>query len=111
VARANADIGFTELQSPSLDTTPADLAGMALPTLVLAGSASHPSFRSVARDLATVLPDARLGELYGRGHVTYAERPDEFENAVSASPPSSTAATWHRHERPDRQGGRREPYQ
>jgi 3-oxoadipate enol-lactonase len=80
--RANADIGFTELQSPSLDTTPADLAGMALPTLVLAGSASHPSFCSVDHDLATVLPDARFVELYGSDHATYAERPDEFENAI-----------------------------
>lgn len=81
--RANADIGFTDLQSPSLDTTPADLAGIALPVLVLSGSASHPSFPSVAHRLATALRDARFVELEGSGHVTYAERPDEFENAVS----------------------------
>lgn len=80
--RANADIGFTDLQSPSLDTTPADLAGVALPALVLSGSASHPSFRSVAHDLAAALPDARFVELEGSGHVTYAEVPDEFETAV-----------------------------
>ena len=80
--RANAEIGFTDLQSPSLDTTPADLAGLAIPALVLSGSVSHPSFRSVAHDLATALPDSRFVELEGSGHVTYAERPDEFENAV-----------------------------
>lgn len=80
--RANAEIGLTDLQSPSLDTTPADLAGVALPALVLSGSASHPSFRSVAHHLATALRDARLVELEGSGHVTYAERPDEFEKAV-----------------------------
>lgn len=80
--RTNADIGFTDLQSPSLDTTPADLAAIALPALVLSGSESHSSFRSVAHDLAAALPDARLVELEGSGHVTYAERPDEFENAV-----------------------------
>lgn len=80
--RANADIGFTDLQSPSLDTTPADLAVVALPALVLSGSASHPSFRSVTHRLAAVLPDARFVELEGSGHVTYAERPDGFENAV-----------------------------
>ncbi|MGH9269442.1 MAG: alpha/beta fold hydrolase [Acidimicrobiales bacterium] len=80
--RANADIGFTDLQSPSLDTTPADLAGISVPALVLSGSASHPSFRSVAHHLAAALPDARFVELEGSGHVTYAERPDEFENAV-----------------------------
>lgn len=82
--RANADIGFTDLESPSLETTPADLAGVALPALVLCGSESHPSFRSIARDLAAALPDARLVELDGSGHVTYAERPDEFEQAVRA---------------------------
>ena len=80
--RANAEIGFTDLQSPSLDTTPADLAAIALPALVLSGSESHPSFRSVAHQLAAALPDARFVELEESGHVTYAERPDEFENAV-----------------------------
>lgn len=80
--RANADIGFTDLQSPSLDTTPADLAAIARPALVLSGSESHSSFRSVAHDLAAALPDARFVELEGSGHVTYAEVPDEFENAV-----------------------------
>ena len=80
--RANADIGFIDLESPSLDTTPADLAGVALPALVLSGSASHPSFRSVAHHLAAALPDARFVELEGSGHVTYAERPDEFANTV-----------------------------
>lgn len=63
-------------------TPPADLAAMALPSLVLSGSASHPSFRSVAYHLVTALRDARFVELEGSEHVTYAERPDEFENAV-----------------------------
>lgn len=80
--RANADIGFTDLQSPSLDATPAELATVELPSLVLSGSESHPSFRSVAHRLAVALRDARFVELEGSGHVTYAERPDEFENAV-----------------------------
>jgi pimeloyl-ACP methyl ester carboxylesterase len=38
---------------------------------------------SVARGLAAALPDARFVELEGSGHVTYAERPDDFANAVS----------------------------
>lgn len=81
---ANADIGFTDLQSPALETTPADLAGVAFPALVLSGSESHPSFRSVAHHLAAAPPDARFVELDGSGHATYAERPDEFEHAVLA---------------------------
>jgi len=80
--RANADIGFADLQSPSLDVSPADLARVEVPVLVLSGSASHPSFRSVARDLSAALRDARFVELDGSGHVTYAERPDEFAEVV-----------------------------
>jgi 3-oxoadipate enol-lactonase len=67
---------------PSLDATPPGLATVALPALVLSGGASHLSFRPVAHRLAAALPDARLVELEGSGHVTYAERPDEFANAV-----------------------------
>jgi len=81
--RANADIGLTDLQSPSLDIAPADLSGLTIPALVIAGDTSHPSLRSVARRLAAELPDARFVELADCGHVTYAERPDDFANAVS----------------------------
>jgi 3-oxoadipate enol-lactonase len=82
--RANADIGFADLRSPSLDLTPADLSAVTTPALVLNGSTSHPSFRSVARRLAAAWPDARLVELEDSGHVTYAEQPDAFARAVSA---------------------------
>ena len=82
--RANADIGFTDLQSPSLDVTAKDLAAVTIPTLVIAGSESHPSLRSIAHQLAAALPDVRFVELEGCGHVTYAEQPDDFANAVRA---------------------------
>jgi pimeloyl-ACP methyl ester carboxylesterase len=80
--RNNADIGFTDLRSPSLDIAPADLAAVTLPVLVIAGSASHPSLRAIAHRLAAALPDARLIELADCGHVTYAEQPDAFAHAV-----------------------------
>jgi len=54
---ANAEIGFTALQSPSLDATPADLAAIALPALVLSGSKSHSSFPSVAHRITAALPE------------------------------------------------------
>ncbi|MGH9277566.1 MAG: alpha/beta fold hydrolase [Acidimicrobiales bacterium] len=82
--RANADIGLADLQSPPLRPSAADLAGIAVPALVLAGTKSHPALRSVARRLAGALPDARFIELAGSGHVTYAEQPDAFAAAVSA---------------------------
>jgi 3-oxoadipate enol-lactonase len=81
--RANADIGFTELRSPSLEVADHDLRAVTLPVLVLAGDSSHPSLRSVAHRLAAALPDARFVELADCGHVTYVEQPDAFANAVS----------------------------
>jgi pimeloyl-ACP methyl ester carboxylesterase len=81
--RANGEIGFTDLRSPSLEVTAADLAIVTTPALVIAGTASHPAMRSVAHRLATALPDARLVELTDCGHVTYAEQPDRFADAVS----------------------------
>lgn len=82
--RANADVGFTDLRSPSLDVAPTDLSAVTIPALVIAGTTSHPSLRSVAHRLAAALPDARFVELEGSGHVTYAEQPDAFASAVSA---------------------------
>lgn len=81
--RANADIGLTDLDAPSLSATPADLASVTVPALVLAGDQSHPSLRSVAHRLAATLADARFVELADCGHVTYAEQPDAFAHAVS----------------------------
>ncbi len=81
--RANADIGFTDLRSPSLAATAADLAAVTVPALVIAGTSSHPALRSVARTLAASLSDARFVELTECGHVTYAEQPDRFAHAVS----------------------------
>jgi 3-oxoadipate enol-lactonase len=81
--RANADIGFTDLRSPSLEVSDHDLRAVTLPVLVLAGDSSHPSLRSVAHRLAGALPDARFVELADCGHVTYAEQPDAFASAVS----------------------------
>lgn len=81
--RANADIGFTDLRSPSLDVAPQDLAAVTVPALVLAGDTSHPSLRAVAHRLAEALPDARFVELDDCGHVTYAEQPDLFATTVA----------------------------
>jgi pimeloyl-ACP methyl ester carboxylesterase len=81
--RSNADIGLTDLRSPSLDVTATDLSTIAVPALVVAGTTSHPALRSVAHQLAAALPDARFVELADCGHVTYAEQPDQFAHAVS----------------------------
>jgi 3-oxoadipate enol-lactonase len=81
--RHNADIGFTDVRSPSLDITADELAAVTVPALVLAGDTSHPALRSVAHRLAEALPDARFVEFDHCGHVTYAEQPDAFASAIS----------------------------
>jgi pimeloyl-ACP methyl ester carboxylesterase len=81
--RANADIAFTDMRSPTLEVSTASLATVTTPTLVITGDRSHPALRSVAHRLAAGLPDARLIELADSGHVTYAEQPDGFATAVS----------------------------
>jgi 3-oxoadipate enol-lactonase len=81
--RDNADIGLTDVRSPTFDVTAEELSVITIPALVIAGDSSHPSLRSVAHRLAAALPDARLVELADCGHVTYAERPNEFAHAVS----------------------------
>lgn len=64
--------------------TVGDLSTVAVPALVIAGTTSHPALRSISRVLARELPHARLVELPKSGHVTHAERPDEFASTVAA---------------------------
>lgn len=82
--RANAPAMLGDLTAPDYRISRSDLAGIALPVLVVTGTTSHPCFQAVARTLADGLPDARLCRLAGSGHVTYAERPEEFAQAVAA---------------------------
>lgn len=82
--RANAHMMLAELGGPRYNLSVDDLTAVAVPALVIAGTTSHPGLRSIARVLARGLPDARFVELSDSGHVTYAERPDEFARAVAA---------------------------
>ena len=82
--RANGPMMLAEFAGPPYQLGPDDATGIALPCLVIAGTQSHPALRAIAATLAHALPDARFAELAGAGHVTYAERPDEFAQAVAA---------------------------
>jgi len=82
--RANAHMMLAEFGGPRYHLSVEDLSAVAVPALVITGAESHPALRSIARILACGLPDARFVELHGSGHVTYAERPDEFARAVVA---------------------------
>lgn len=73
--RANADIGFTDVRSASLDVTVADPAVVTTPALVLAGARS-PSLRSIvhrAGSGATGRPPRRARRLRRR-HLPGAAR-------------------------------------
>lgn len=82
--RANGPMMLAEFAGPRYQLDLGEVTGIALPALVIAGTDSHPALRAIAATLARALPDARFAELAGSGHVTYAERPDEFARAVAA---------------------------
>ena len=97
--RANGPMLLAEFAGPPYQLGLSDLTGITLPCLVIAGTESHPAPRAITAALARALPSARFIELAGSGHVTYAERPDEFTQAVAAfatqvtSPQHSTATS------------------
>jgi pimeloyl-ACP methyl ester carboxylesterase len=55
---------------------------ISVPTLVIHGDADRIVPVANGRVLARRLPEARLVELPGRGHLAFLEAPDEFNNAV-----------------------------
>ena len=82
--RANGPMMLAELTGTPYTLSLEQVAEITLPCLVIAGTISHAALRSIAATLARALPDARFVELDGSGHVTYAERPDDFARAVAA---------------------------
>jgi pimeloyl-ACP methyl ester carboxylesterase len=94
--RANAPMLFAEFAGPPYQLDLQDVTGIDLPCLVIAGTESHPALRTIAATLARSLPDARFVQLTGSGHVTYAERPEEFARAVAAF---ATEVTSRQHSR------------
>jgi pimeloyl-ACP methyl ester carboxylesterase len=80
--RANAPELFGDLGMPQYQISPADLAHIRAPSLILRGSESHPMFRGITSTLAENIPGAKLVEMRDCGHVTYAEKPVEFAAAV-----------------------------
>jgi pimeloyl-ACP methyl ester carboxylesterase len=81
--RANAEMMLAEFAGPSYELHEADLAQITVPILFLHGDMSHPMFPAVARVLANGVPHAQLRDITSSGHVTYAEQPGQFSNAVS----------------------------
>jgi 3-oxoadipate enol-lactonase len=81
--RDNADMLFADLGMPPYGITQEQVGAITTPALVIAGEQSHPALRTGAQNLADWLPDSRFVEL-DCGHVTYAEQPAAFAEAVTA---------------------------
>jgi 3-oxoadipate enol-lactonase len=80
--RANVEEMFGDLSMPPYEVSRADLAQIYVPCQVVSGSESDPLMRTISAILDQAIPGARLIELEGSGHVTYAEKPEEFAEAV-----------------------------
>ncbi|HEX9033875.1 MAG TPA: alpha/beta hydrolase [Streptosporangiaceae bacterium] len=81
--RDNSAMLFADLGMPAYQVTPADLAANNLPVQLVAGTQSHPALRAPIQVLASAFPNAALLEL-PCGHVTYAEQPAAFAEAVAS---------------------------
>lgn len=57
------------------------LAGLSIPTLLIAGE-SDEKYSAMMRDMAAIMPNARVVIYPGVGHTVHLERPVEFENTV-----------------------------
>jgi len=66
---------------PPVTEIAAELADVAIPTLVVAGALDAPSLPA-CRALAAALPNARLEVIPGAGHVVNLARPAEFDAAL-----------------------------
>jgi pimeloyl-ACP methyl ester carboxylesterase len=80
--RANGHRMLAELAGEPYELGLDDVAAIDVPVLVISGTASHPALQAIAATLTTAWPRARSVQLAGSGHVTYAERPDQFAAAV-----------------------------
>ncbi|MGB8344920.1 MAG: alpha/beta hydrolase [Ktedonobacteraceae bacterium] len=69
-----------ELQPPAITR----LADIRVPTLVIVGDCDLPGKISLARQLTTELPDARLEIIAGAAHMVSMEQPEQFNRIVQA---------------------------
>ena len=82
--RAGAPRTGAEVASGAADrTSAAELAGLAVPTSVIAGAASTAESLAVSRRIASAVPDARLTVLAGAGHQFLRTHPAEVAAACA----------------------------
>lgn len=80
--RQSGRVLVADLRQPPFAVNPVDLAQVQLPILAIAGLDSDAFLQSTPRVIAASAPTAELVEFANCGHVTYAEAPDAFADAV-----------------------------
>lgn len=73
-----------EMADENYSPDPARLAGLHVPTLLLAGSESPPVLAAATQLLAALLPEARIAVMQGQGHVAISTAPDVFLSETRA---------------------------
>ena len=80
--RQSGPMLVADLGQPPFVVTPDDLVDIELPVLAIAGLDSDPFLQSTPSVIAAAMPSAELVVFPDCGHVTYAEQPDAFAEAV-----------------------------
>lgn len=80
--RQSGQMLVADLGQPPFVVTPDDLAAVRVPVLAIAGLDSDPFLQGTPRVITSAVPSAELAEFADCGHVTYAEQPDAFAEAV-----------------------------
>lgn len=80
--RQSGPMLVADLTQPPFAVGPDDLADVRLPVLAIAALESDPFLQGTPRVIANSVPSAELVEFSDCGHVTYAEQPDAFAEAV-----------------------------
>lgn len=71
-----------EVQAGRPSVSVGSLSSVKVPCLILFGSDTHTTFKTIAKALAAGIPDAELVEVEGAGHINYLAKPDAFAAAV-----------------------------
>jgi len=80
--RDNYPALLREVQAGRPSLSVGSLDSVKVRCLILTGSNSHTTFKTIGRVLAAGIPDAELVEVEGSGHLIYLDKPDAFANAV-----------------------------
>lgn len=100
LAALNPPGGLGRIALHEVMTDPAELAGWAIPTLLIAGQHDRLFAPAVLREVADAIPGSRFAELPVAGHSPYFETPQAFNALVEGFLGETGAAARERRGRP-----------